>query len=466
MLTQSVLVKDLIYQDLEFSKFCQAFDIEAGALTAQSYLLCRFFIESQTSGVLRFESLDLAYFSMLGRYFGFLQNEISVDRDDRISFMSEHEKLESQALSHLAQRLRGLSPLTEYSGQSQLSLLIPHRNRSQSILQLLQHLKDSSVNPLEVIIGDDHSVETEFQALQQSLALEHFPFPIKLISVETSGAPAVRNELARVAQGPLLAFVDDDNLPMPEMVKYFSRLSFCDDFDIFVGPYERVFVDSLAQPMMSGTKKRIWLPIGGDLELGSAFNTLGDMNFCIKKDFYHEMGGLDEKGNLAAEDWDFLYRVLQAGGRIAVIPELLQVYRDHSASFFKRSARIISESRIFGRRARAENLESSLLVENHVARLRSDYLDPMISEMISITQALSFGARFCVQVTDQNKVRLTIPHSMKLRFQCLSRERLLQEGEMEYNQGVYWFHFQLPEPVNQFTFVVNSLDQSLFGFEI
>jgi hypothetical protein len=79
---------------------------------------------------------------------------------------------------------------------------------------------------------------------------------------------------------------------------------------------------------------------------------------------------------------------------------------------------------------------------------------------------LSFGARFCVQVTDQNKVRLTIPHSMKLRFQCLSRERLLQEGEMEYNQGVYWFHFQLPEPVNQFTFVVNSLDQSLFGFEI
>ncbi len=465
MLSQSTLVKDQIYRDTGFLRFSDKYEIEAGSITSQSFLLAQFFIAFPTTEKILFECPDLAFFSVMARYFGLIKNEIQFESKARTIFSSERESLESNALKNGALRVASLEMPAHVADPSTISLIIPHRNRSENLMNLLLELNASLMPPLEVIIGDDHSLAAHKDRLEFFLRDRSWSFPVHFFSTKTTGASAVRNELASRAQGSVLAFIDDDNTPTSSMLSYFSRLYADENFDIFVGPYERLFLDSLLQPTSLQKKKRVWLPIGGDLHLGSAFNCLGDMNFCVKKDFYFEMGGLDSAGNLAAEDWDFLYRSLMAGGRIGVIPEILQIYRDHSASFFKKSSRALSESRVFGRRSKAMGLSTSRDVELTVANLRSEYDDPMILDSRESTNSeIKFGYRFRERLKAGRRVRLIIPDDVEIELSIQSEGGEIQKSQAKYGRGIHWLDLSCSSEF--LTVTIESLGRVSFGFDV
>jgi GT2 family glycosyltransferase len=54
---------------------------------------------------------------------------------------------------------------------------------------------------------------------------------------------------------------------------------------------------------------------------------------CWRRDTALAIGGLDEEGIIGADDWDFPWRMAEAGARFQAIPEGLYLYRDHRESF-------------------------------------------------------------------------------------------------------------------------------------
>lgn len=89
-----------------------------------------------------------------------------------------------------------------------LSVIVPTRNRRESLLRLLRSLRTQtlSADTFEVVLVDDGSTDGTSEAVQR-LETE---FPIRIVRGEGRGAAPARADGAEAAHGALLLFLDDD----------------------------------------------------------------------------------------------------------------------------------------------------------------------------------------------------------------------------------------------------------------
>ena len=92
------------------------------------------------------------------------------------------------------------------------SIVIPSKDRPQSLLRCLESLRSLEYGQWEAIVVNDGGTAT-FSALDERIVEQ---LPLVLLEMAPRGPAAARNKGASMAQGNLLAFTDDDCVVKPD----------------------------------------------------------------------------------------------------------------------------------------------------------------------------------------------------------------------------------------------------------
>jgi glycosyltransferase involved in cell wall biosynthesis len=212
-----------------------------------------------------------------------------------------------------------------------VSVIIPVYNSEKFIVQTLESVLSQTFRDFELLIIDDESTDT-------SIALcERYHDPrLKVIHQKNRGLAGARNTGIRHAQGDYLAFVDSDDLWLPEKIEKhvqhldcspkvgvsFSRSSFIDEQGNLLGIYQIPKLTDIdpghlfcRNPISNGSAAVFRKEVFEDIKFQA--NLYGEV-----EDFYFD----DEFKQ--AEDVECWLRIaLQTSWLIEGIPEALTQYR-------------------------------------------------------------------------------------------------------------------------------------------
>jgi glycosyltransferase involved in cell wall biosynthesis len=106
--------------------------------------------------------------------------------------------------------------IAQHTMNSSVSVVIPTFNRKELIFQALDSVARQTCPPLEVIVVDDCSSDGTVEALN----VARFPFPLTVVSLATNQGPAAaRNAGILKARGRYIAFLDSDDVWLPEKLE-------------------------------------------------------------------------------------------------------------------------------------------------------------------------------------------------------------------------------------------------------
>lgn len=101
--------------------------------------------------------------------------------------------------------------------KKKVSVIIPYYNTGEYVREAILSVLCQQLNDYEIILVDDGSSE-EHKSFIQSVAKE-FKGVLRLIRTENRGAAAARNTGAAVAKYHYLAFLDSDDVWLPNKIK-------------------------------------------------------------------------------------------------------------------------------------------------------------------------------------------------------------------------------------------------------
>jgi glycosyltransferase involved in cell wall biosynthesis len=101
-----------------------------------------------------------------------------------------------------------------------VSVIIPTHNRSSLLERAIQSVLAQTYPDIEIIIVDDGSTDDTYQVVSPYLRLPKtkIRYPVRYIYQPNKGAAAARNAAVEAARGQYLAYLDDDDLFLPEKV--------------------------------------------------------------------------------------------------------------------------------------------------------------------------------------------------------------------------------------------------------
>jgi glycosyltransferase involved in cell wall biosynthesis len=181
-----------------------------------------------------------------------------------------------------------------------VSVIIPTYNRARLLAQTLESVRAQSVRDYEIVVVDDGSTDTTAELL------DGLGYAIQVCRIKHSGQSAARNAGLRKARGPLVAFLDSDDLWEPQFLEKMtraleanSRLGFvyC-DYSIFD---DRGFVRCRDMAPEHKLEGRLFTPL-----LQCDFICTGAI--LIRRECFQQVGVFDP--DLAmSEDWDMWLRL-------------------------------------------------------------------------------------------------------------------------------------------------------------
>ncbi len=185
-----------------------------------------------------------------------------------------------------------------------VSIIIPTYNRRQFLVEAVQSVLNQKVfqgaNPayaFEIIVIDDGSADGTEEAIRKIAG------PIRYFFQEHQGVSRARNRGLKEAQGEFIAFLDSDDLWLPDKIKIqmnvmesFPRLMGCTTEELWVRRGKRV------NPRKKHQKYSGWIfPQALPLCILSLSASL------FRRQVFEEIGGFDE-ALPACEDYDFCLR--------------------------------------------------------------------------------------------------------------------------------------------------------------
>lgn len=191
--------------------------------------------------------------------------------------------------------------MKEPSKSPLVSVIIPTYNRAGTIGRAVDSVLTQDYAPLELIVVDDGSDD------QTALILRPLADAgrIVLISQANRGVSAARNAGLRLAEGPLLAFLDSDDEWLPGKVRA--------QVDFFARHPEQVLVQTQERWVRNGRRVnpgRRHQKLAGDIFLESLeLCLISPSAVMLRRSLLDEVGLFDEDLP-AAEDYDLWLRIL------------------------------------------------------------------------------------------------------------------------------------------------------------
>ena len=195
----------------------------------------------------------------------------------------------------------------------QASVLIPTRNRRESLLRTLRALRAqrNSGPPFEVIVCFDRCTDGSVDAVAAE-------FPrVRTTRVSGPGPSAALNAAARLATAPLLIFLDDDMEPVPDFVAAHVAAHCAAAGSIAVAG--RIIPVVVTRSLFSDSIEAFYRDFARQLESGeleSSPHGLPGGNASIAADAFHAVGGVDERYEFMKWDFELAARLLERGFRL------------------------------------------------------------------------------------------------------------------------------------------------------
>lgn len=205
-----------------------------------------------------------------------------------------------------------------------VTVCMSHHDRPTQLKRALEGLFAQTDQDFELILVDDGSSLPESRLALDSLERDFGSRGWQIIRTPNRYVGAARNSAAAVAQGEYLLFVDDDNIPRPEMVEAFKSAAQHSAADIVTCAFD---VFSGSEPAVGPPVSERYMPLGDALSLASYRNYIGDANSLVRAAKFNRVGGFSEDFGVGHEDLELLARMLLSGATVAVVPEPLFWYR-------------------------------------------------------------------------------------------------------------------------------------------
>ena len=212
-----------------------------------------------------------------------------------------------------------------------VSLIIPAYNVEKLIEMTLESVENQTLKDFECIIVNDFSTDNTFEVIKNYI--RNRP-GFRLVSHRANaGLSAARNTGIRFARGEYIAFLDADDLIMPESLELRAKtLDTVRDNDSVIGTYAgSITIDMNCKVPPIGKeiklKKIDFITAGGNCP----FNANQPM---FKTKLFKNLGGFDHSLK-QAEDYDMWMRLLRYGYSIIPTNKQLVTYRQTEGSMIR-----------------------------------------------------------------------------------------------------------------------------------
>jgi glycosyltransferase involved in cell wall biosynthesis len=211
---------------------------------------------------------------------------------------------------------------------ARVSVIVPVFNAELYITETIQSALAQTHSDLEVIVVDDGSSDHTLDRLRA------FGESIEIHRQANRGVAAARNRGASIASGEWLAFLDADDIWLPDKVE--RQLACGDGAMVYTDRYnigargELPTIQSQVTPMYDGD-------LFVSLLLQGNFITASSV--LLRRNVFEELGGFFEELR-GTEDWDLWVRIAAAGYAIQVVRQPLVRYRFHSRGISRDYARM------------------------------------------------------------------------------------------------------------------------------
>lgn len=201
-----------------------------------------------------------------------------------------------------------------------ISVVIPSYNRSTLAAQAIESVLAQSYGDFEIVFVDDGSSDDTREVIDA-----YNDSRIRYIFQENAGLGAARNTGIAQAQGRCVAFLDSDDLFLPQCLEsHVNTLEQETNSGFVAGGH--VFIDEKGQPLAA---RRPWQyrPCVNLLDALQALPIVPS-GVVVRKVWLDKVGGFSNMRR--SEDYDLWIRLIHGGCSMAWTPHLVCGYRIHS----------------------------------------------------------------------------------------------------------------------------------------
>lgn len=227
------------------------------------------------------------------------------------------------------------------TGTPRVSIITPVWNRAALIAATLRSALAQTFQDFELILSDDGSTD---DSVPRALALASGDPRLVVVRLPHSGCPAVaRNAAARVARGEYIAYLDSDDLWLPD--KLALQVQVLDQRRDAAMVYALAsYYDGQRERGVHGPKvARVPESIFELLLLHGNF--IQTSSVLIRREICEQLGGFDEAEALrASEDLDLWLRVAHRYP-VLFVPRVLTRYRLHAGNLSRDQREMVAKVR-------------------------------------------------------------------------------------------------------------------------
>jgi GT2 family glycosyltransferase len=210
------------------------------------------------------------------------------------------------------------------NGEFRLSIVIVTYNRYKDLVDCLDSIMKMNYPPNEIIVVDSSSDDDTWKTKEQ--------YPIRFVSIKEKSMVKARNIGSSLAEGDIIAFLDDDVLVHRQWSQFLLEAYSSDKIG---GVGGRVIPNGEKEDYHYNVKKvdvgkifKTGLVIGNydtPLESPVEVDALIGCNMSFRKDVMNKTGGFDENftGNCFRDDTDYCIQVRKQGYKLIYEPKAL-----------------------------------------------------------------------------------------------------------------------------------------------
>ncbi|MCP5098671.1 MAG: glycosyltransferase [Chloroflexi bacterium] len=202
-----------------------------------------------------------------------------------------------------------------------VSVITPTYNRAHLIREAIDSVLTQTFTDFELIIIDDGSTDNTEAVIKQITDPR-----LKYLQRENGGASAARNTGLEAATGEWVAFLDSDDLYLPErLALQMARIAEVPTAGLVYGRYYGTTVAKDDKKLTGLCHDPLELR---QLLMGPAFHW---STALIRRDYIVQEGGFDTRFAVG-EEWEFTIRLALAGCEMICVPEPLTLVRMQETS--------------------------------------------------------------------------------------------------------------------------------------
>lgn len=242
------------------------------------------------------------------------------------------------------------------SNEPLVSVVIPTRNRKETVNGAINSILNSTCKNIEIIIIDDASQDGTSEYLKQC-----FGDKIKVVYSETHLMMVkARNLGAKNAKGEYVLFIDDDNMVDPKMIENLVNYMERNKTYGMVGP-RMYFYDNKERPYLVKQKINLWTGRTAGIPDIPTNQTVVESDgipnvFMVRREIFKRVGYFDEALIQTWTEPDFSFTIKKHGYKTVSCPEASTYhrvdtfqqglsYRSISGGGFKQKAYFLTRNR-------------------------------------------------------------------------------------------------------------------------